>query len=138
MNKKHYKMIDEITGNVETFDSLDALVIFVVVKEIKLPVILEMELYEVIDDENIHKINLVNDDNTTKFSGMYIYKHVNDQSISYSFTSDFWNGSAQFETFDECLSEWFFSESESEEYDDVSCTSCGDGGCIHCRPSWFI
>ena len=32
--------------------------------------------------------------------------------------------------------DWIMSENSHADYDD--CPSCGGGGCISCRPSWFI
>jgi len=29
-------------------------------------------------------------------------------------------------------------EEDEEDYDGVSCTNCGDDGCLHCEPSRFL
>lgn len=30
-----------------------------------------------------------------------------------------------------------FDSVEPDDYPDPSCSSCGDGGCVHCEPSFF-
>lgn len=42
---------------------------------------------------------------------------------------------------DDCLELWGLldkSEQEEDSEHEVSCSACGDGGCVHCEPSRFI
>lgn len=140
MNITHFKMIDEIVGNIETFKTIDEANKFIQEKKIELPIILQLELdYKDDDGELYYKLNLVEDNNSILFSDFFIYKHVEKSEVSYSYTSDFWNASKYYNTIDECLLGWFDkTEKNNDDNYEPSCYSCGDGGCISCRPSWFI
>jgi hypothetical protein len=136
-------MLDELIGNIETFITLDEVYAHIEKNNIELPIIYQLELdYDSdVDDELFYKLNFVNDDGSITFSEYYLYKHDNRGIQSYSYTKDFFNGSRQVFSIDECLSNWYDyegkSKSNNDEYD-VSCSSCGDGGCVHCEPWRFI
>jgi hypothetical protein len=142
--KTLYKLLNEMNGSIKTFDTLQDMDQYLKENAVELPIKYELEAEKADgsfkDEETIHSINFINDDNSISIGQYYIYKHVRDNEIYYTYTKDFWSGSKHYKTFDECLLGWFDEKQKiKEEYEyEVSCYSCGDGGCIHCRPSWFM
>lgn len=142
MNKTHYKIFDEVTGDIETFETLHEVETFLKQEKMELPITYELEVEDMddsfYDEEWIYQINLINRENSKITSEYFIYKHVRNNEIYFTYTKDFWNGSKHYNTVDECLVGWLYAEQESNDDEEPSCYSCGDGGCIHCRPSWFL